>query len=140
MNSQRVVYPVILVETDHKKMLYHVHVPDFDCDTSGKDLADALYMAEDLIALMSVTYEDEGKELPAPTPLSEVQFDEDFRERSEKTLVAADIKAYRAKIDNRAVKKTLSIPSWLNQRAEKAHINFSATLQEALKQKLGIKN
>jgi len=45
---------------------------------------------------------------------------------------------YRRENDNRAIKKTLSIPSWLNSKAEKAGINFSQTLQKALKEELGL--
>ena len=53
-------------------------------------------------------------------------------------LVRVDLDEYRRKHDSRAVKKTLSIPSWLNAQAEQAGINFSAVLQEALKARLGI--
>ncbi|MDA8335964.1 MAG: hypothetical protein M0Z41_13440 [Peptococcaceae bacterium] len=53
------------------------------------------------------------------------------------SLIDADTTEYRRENDNRAVKKTLSIPSWLNAKAEKAGINFSQVLQEALKQRLG---
>ena len=54
------------------------------------------------------------------------------------SLVGCDTIAYRRFFDNKAVKKTLSIPSWLNDMAERAGINFSGTLQEALKTKLNI--
>ena len=54
------------------------------------------------------------------------------------SLVSCDTIAYRKFFDNKAVKKTLSIPSWLNDMAERADINFSGTLQEALKAKLNI--
>ena len=52
--------------------------------------------------------------------------------------VYADTDAYRKKNDARAVKKTLSIPSWLNTMAEEAGVNFSQILQEALKARLGV--
>ena len=52
--------------------------------------------------------------------------------------VYADTDAYRRKHDNRAVKKTLSIPSWLNDQAMQAGVNFSQILQDALKERLGV--
>lgn len=53
-------------------------------------------------------------------------------------LVAVDTVEYRNLNDSRAIKKTLTIPNWLNTRAEKVGINFSQVLQTALKEKLGI--
>ena len=135
--SERVVYPVVLREDKGEKIPYYVYIPDFDGSTQGTDLADALYMAEDFIALSCVDMEDDGETFPEPTLLEDVVAEVDGV-AGIKTLVAADLKAYRAMLDNRAVKKTLSIPSWLNVAAEKAHINFSAVLQEALKAKLGL--
>lgn len=56
------------------------------------------------------------------------------------SLVVADTEEYRRENDNRAVKKTLSIPSWLNAKAEKAGVNFSQILQDALKNHLEFQN
>ena len=134
MRGSKVVYPVVLIESGDKRIPYAVHIPDFDGWTQGLNIADALDMAEDYISLCGIEMEDDKKPLPAPTPLADVK-----AEQSDiKTLVSADLKAYRAKISDKAVKKTLTIPSWLNVRAEKERINFSAVLQEALKAKLGI--
>lgn len=128
----KVVYPVILeAEADGT---YLVHVPDFDCDTQGESLADALDMAQDLISALAASYQDDGEELPVMSGLEEVE----VASNEMKTLVAADLSQYRAKLDNRSVKKTLTIPSWLNVEAEAAHVNFSAVLQEALKERLHI--
>ena len=54
------------------------------------------------------------------------------------SIVAADTDEYRRRNDSRAVKKTLTLPSWLNARAEQAGVNFSQVLQEALKERLGV--
>ncbi len=124
------VYPAIFTKYKNE---YIVDVPDFDISTEGKDLADAIDMARDAINLMGITWEDEGKQIPAPSDLCEITLEEgQFR-----TLIDCDFAEYRKALDNRAVKKNCTIPSWLNKKAEKAHINFSATLQEALIQKLG---
>jgi len=128
----KVTYPAILEELENG--WYFVTAPDFDRNTQGKDLADALYMAQDLISIICVCYQDEGKPLPSPTPLDDIP----VKPKETKTLVAADLDAYRKMLDNMTIKKTLTIPSWLNEAAKAAHVNFSATLAEALKEKLGM--
>jgi len=128
----KMVYPVVL--TPAGDGMYDVYSPDFDRNTQGKGLADALEMAEDMMSLMGVVYEDDGEAWPEPSSLESVE----IKGGQLKTLVAVDFEAYRRKNSLRAVKKTLSIPSWLNTEAEEAGVNFSATLQEALKAKLGI--
>jgi hypothetical protein len=89
-------------------------------------------MARDAISLMGVELQDEGKELPEPSDAASIQ----AKPGQIVTLVDCDFDAYRKMLDNRAVKKNCSLPSWLNQKAEAAHINFSAVLQEALMEKL----
>lgn len=54
-------------------------------------------------------------------------------------LVDMDMLAYKQKYDNGAVKKTLSIPRWLDVLAEREGVNFSNVLQTALKEKLGVR-
>ncbi len=56
-----------------------------------------------------------------------------------KTLVDIDLDEYKKRLMNKAVKKTLSIPYYLNERAENEGINFSRVLQDALKENLNIK-
>lgn len=124
----RKAYKIILTPADQG---YMVTVPDFDCNTQGEDIADALFMARDVIGAMGIALQDMGKEIPEP---DSVPF-----ETAAGDIVAfvdVDFTEYRKKADNRKVKKTLSIPSWLNERAEAEHINFSRVLEEALKDKL----
>ena len=124
------VYPVIFEEDEGK---IGVTVPDIPSTyTFGDDMADAIFMAEDVIAMMLSDYEDKGKKVPTPSRIEDIKTDGIV------SLVRADTDAWRKLIDNKAVKKTLSIPSWLNKKAENAAINFSQTLQDALCQKLGI--
>jgi predicted RNase H-like HicB family nuclease len=132
MSSCKTVYPVIL--TPAKEGGYCVTVPDIGNHTEGDDLADALAMAQDAIEMMGVFLQDEGKPIPEPSGIEAVS-----TEPGEiKSLVTVDFDAYRRKTEKRIVKKTLSIPSWLNAEAEDAELNFSAVLQEALKEKLGV--
>lgn len=124
------VYPIVLTSVDSG---YVVYVPDLEINTQGKDLADAIFMARDAIGLWGITQEDLGHTIPEPsTTLPKVL------ENEISTLVDIDFAAYRRARDNRTVRKNLTIPSWLNVEAEKAGINFSQVLQEALKERLDI--
>jgi len=129
MNEHKTVYPVVLKKT---KQGYSVYLPDFEQNTQGKTLADALDMAKDALEMFGVFLQDEGKAIPLPSPIKNIT----AKSSDIVTLVAADFNEYRRKTETRVVKKTLSLPSWLNVAAENANINFSATLQEALKNKL----
>lgn len=125
------VYPVIFEEAEEGG--YNVKVPDIPGTfTCGDDMADAIYMAEDVIAMMLADYEDEKKTVPVPSKIENIKTDGIV------SLVVADTDEWRKLVDNRAVKKTLSIPGWLNAKAEKAALNFSQVLQEALCSKLGV--
>jgi len=122
------VYPAIFEDDDGK---IGVSVPDIPgCFTFGDDMAEALLMAEDAIAMMLVQYENEGQSVPVASSISDIKTDGIV------SLVLADTEKWRKQFDNRAVKKTLTIPSWLNGLAEKEGLNFSQVLQEALQSKL----
>lgn len=122
-------YPAIFTPVGNGE--YDVKVPDLPgCRTCGKDLADAIFMAEDAVSMWLWDAECKSEAIPVSTPLPVVanpQFS---------NYVVADTDEYRRKNDNRAVKKTLTIPSWLNAQAEQAGVNFSQVLQDALKEKL----
>ena len=93
----REAYPIIL--TQGKKYVV-VFVPDFDINTQGEDFADAMEMARDAIGLMGIDMQDDGKELPTSTPISELTTEEGVI-----TLVDIDFDVYRRKNELRAVKK-----------------------------------
>ena len=125
------VYPILLIP---EKKGYTVYIPDFEINTQGDDLTDAMEMARDAIGLMGIDMEDDGKILPAPSDMASVK-----READEiVTLVDVDFDEYRRKNEMRAVRKNVTIPSWLNEEAERAGVNFSAVLQNALKTELHI--
>ena len=132
MSDKKLVYPVVLTPAEEGG--YCVEAPDLGTHTQGEDLADALYMAQDAIEMMGVYLQDEKKPIPDPSDINDIE----VKEGEIKTLVTVDFDAYRRKTSSKVIKKTLSLPSWLNLEAEKAGINFSATLQEALKAKLGV--
>lgn len=125
-------YPIVL--TEMKEGGYLVYVPDMQINTTGTDLSNALEMAKDAIELCGVGYEDEKLTIPKASPLESIK-----AKKGEIILaVNVDFEAYRRMLDNRSVKKNCTLPSWLNEQAEKANINFSASLQRALKEELGI--
>jgi len=126
------VYPAIFHPNEDDGSIT-VTVPDLPgCITEGKNLADAIFMAEDAVSMWLWYTEDHHEPIPAPTQPPVVTAPEFVN------YVYGDTDEYRRKNDSRAVKKTLSIPSWLNARAEQAGVNFSQVLQEALKERLGV--
>lgn len=124
-------YPIILSQG---KDYIVVSIPDFNINTQGKDIPEAIEMARDAIGIMGIDMEDEKEALPTPSDLSAIKSDA----KDIITLVDVDFAEYRRKNDMRTVKKNCTIPSWLNFEAEKAGVNFSALLQSALKKELHI--
>lgn len=128
------VYPAIFTQEDAGISVLFPDLPS--CYTSGEDLADALEMAEDVLCLTLYNLEESNARIPSPSNVETVHAN--LQKNEFVSLICCDTIEYRRFYDNRAVKKTLSIPSWLNDMAERAGINFSGTLQEALKQQLHI--
>ena len=125
------IYPAIF--TPEKEGGYSIVFPDIDgCYTCGDNLEDGLSMANDALALMLVQLEDDKEDIPAPTPINKLK----LKKNEFSTLISADTIKYRHTLNNAAVKKTLSIPAWLNDAAISAGINFSQVLQDALKTQL----
>lgn len=126
------VYPAVFTPEENG---YSINFPDFEsCYTSAQTLEDGMVMANDVLCLTLYGMEEEGKEIPKASGAKEVQTEGD----SFVTLIACDTVEYRKLYDNRAVKKTLSIPAWLNTLAEREGVNFSMVLQNALKSQLHI--
>lgn len=124
-------YPVVLIPEAEG---FTVYVPDFDINTQGYSLAEAIEMARDAIGIMGIDMEDDGKALPVPSALNDVSVTDD----NILTLVDVDFAEYRRKNETRVVKKNCTLPSWLCYEAEKANLNFSQVLQNALKRELKI--
>ncbi|EAG1758631.1 type II toxin-antitoxin system HicB family antitoxin [Listeria monocytogenes] len=132
--ENKFVYPVILsYEKDKSGYDYFVSIPDFEGFTQGKDVANAIDMARDYIGNMLIEYEKDGKTFPKSNSTKY-----DVAENDIETLVDVDLIKFKAQTKNIVVKKTLSIPKYLNELGNDAGINFSQTLTEALKEKLGV--
>lgn len=127
------VFPAVF--TKEENGAYSVNFPDVkNCFTSGESLADAIEAAEDVLGTMLTFYEDEHRDIPDPSPLDAVQ----TTEGEFVSYIACDTLEYRKRNNTRAVKKTLSIPEWLNELATERGVNFSQVLQDALKNQLGL--
>lgn len=124
-------YPIVLIPENPG---YTVYIPDFEINTQGGDLTEAIEMARDAIGLMGIDLEDDGKILPPPSLLNEVM----TKENEFVSVVDVDFSEYRRKSEIKVVKKNCTLPSWLCYEAEKANINFSQVLQNALKHELHI--
>ena len=117
----------------------HVTFPDLPgCVTFGKDEDEAIRMAREALALHLYGMEQDNDEIPGPSELKLLAKHEALETNETFFLVEAFMPAFREKQSKRFVKKTLSIPYWLNAEAERQGINFSQTLQQAIKQQLNI--
>jgi len=128
------VYPAIF--TPEKDGKYSIRFPDIEgCFTCGDTIEDGMMMAKDALALSVYSnYEEKGKAAPESTPIKKIKLVKD----EFVTYVVCDTAYYRRQFGTRAVKKTLTIPEWLNEAAMEENINFSQVLQEALKNKLNV--
>lgn len=127
------VYPAIFEKEPEGG--YSVYFPDIEgCYTQGEDLADAVENAKDALCLALYDLEEKSAVIKEASDISALTVrDGDFT-----SLISCDTIEYRRYFDNKAVKKTLTIPNWLNVMSERANINFSAVLQKALMQELNI--
>jgi len=124
------VYPAV-VYPDEKYIC--ISVPDLPgCFTYGKDMAEALDMGKD--ALEMWLWSAENEKLPIPQASKTLP----TKDGETLTLILADTDAWRRENDKRSVKKTLTVPAWLNNQAEKANAPFSQILQQGLKEYLKI--
>lgn len=108
-------------------------VPDLQINTEGETIPDAIAMARDAIGLWGISEEDAGRSIPAASGKLP-----SHGENEVATLVDIDFDAYRRANDLRTVRKNVTIPSWLNDLAENAGINFSQILQDGLKSRLNV--
>lgn len=125
------VYPVLF--TPMEEGGYLVTVPDLDINTSGADMSDAIHMARDAISMWGVCEEDLGKPIPAPNTAPIQSGPGDIV-----SLVDVDFDAYRRAHDTKSVRKSVTIPNYLNELAIQAGLNFSQILQEGLKAHLDL--
>ena len=127
----KLFYPAVFHKEDDG---FWVSFPDFpECLTEGNDIDHAYKMAFDALGLAITSRKEEGVEIPLPSSIESLNADDGII-----IIINFDMMEYLKKHNSKAVKKTLSIPEWLNEEALRLGINFSQVLQEALMQKIGI--
>lgn len=124
-------YPVIFLKTE---IGYVAHVPDMNIDTQGADLAEAIEMARDAIGIMGIDMQDDHKVIPLPSNVEEIVCEAD----EIVSMVDIDFSAYRKANDKKTVRRTVSLPSWLDDAATRSGINVSAVLRTALEKELEV--
>ena len=133
MHKDRYVFPAIFHYAEDG---ISVEFPDLPgCITCGDTTEEALLMAKEALGLRLYSDEQDGVPIPEPSNLTSITLEPNER----LILVEVFMPPIRDNQATKAVKKTLTIPKWLNDVAESQQINFSLVLQSALKQVLGIR-
>lgn len=124
----KLTYPAVFYK-DTDTGAYAVEVPNLPgCATGGDTLADAILMAIDAASGWILDELENGKSAPPASPLDEIKPDTG----GFVSMIALDMDAYAEKFGDKAVRKNLTIPAWLNTFAESQHVNFSQVLQDSL--------
>lgn len=132
----KMVYPACFYPCEEGG--YTVIFPDLQgCVTEGDNLQEAIEMAIDAASGWLLAEVENNKPIPIASNIKNIIANE--YENGFVSLISIDLDEYAKKYGTKAVKKTLSIPAWLNTLAEKENINFSQILQNALVNHLGIK-
>jgi len=141
----KAAYPVIFTEVETNIL---IEVPDLKIYTEANEegapkgtMAEAIMMARDAIGLACMNAEDNGEKIPRASSVEEIDISKGVfcgAGKSILSLVDVDLVIYRRKMDNKMVRRNVTLPNWLNLEAEKAQINVSKVLQEALMTRLGV--
>ena len=129
---EKLFYPALFHKSEEGG--FWISFPDFpECFTEGDDMKQAYEMTVEALGLALVNRKEEKEEIPDPSDLDKIQ-----NEDGTIVIVEFDMLEYQRKHNSKAVKKTLSIPEWLNEEAVSMRVNFSQVLQEAVMSKLNI--
>ncbi len=128
---KKLFYPALFHKAEEGG--FWITFPDYpECMTQGENIQNAYEMAWDALGLAVVSRLESKESLPTPTEPYSMSLDPD----TFCVIVAFDLIAYQKRHNSKAIKKTLSIPEWLNEAATDMNINFSQVLQDALLQKI----
>lgn len=123
------IYPAVFHNENDS---FWVEFPDLEgCQSCGKNLPETIELAQEALGLYIASRLDNKESIPQASDITGLQVSNGFL-----SYVSCDADKYRKK--TKAIKKTLTIPEWLNEEAEKKHINFSSVLQEALIEKIKV--
>lgn len=130
-------FPAVLDPGTDGSEGYTITFPDLPgCITEGSDLLESIRMAKDALEGFLYGMEEDGETIPSPSSPNKIE----VPPGGIVTIIEAWTDYIREEMENKAVKKTLTIPKWLNDAAEREGINFSQLLQFAIKERLGIKS
>ena len=124
------IYPAIFSHDPTGQIC--VTFPDLGVATNADDETSALYMARDLLGLVMHGLEEDGEPIPTPSSASSL----DLEPGQYTMMIDVFMPSVRMATVNKAVKRTVTIPAWLNAKAQECGVNFSQVLQDALKQQL----
>lgn len=132
--KDRYIFPAFLTYDDDG---ISVEFPDLPgCFTCGSDTDEAIKNAKEAMVLHLIGMEQDSDIIPEPTSVEKLTAEKN----QIITLIEVWMPLFRSSIENKAIKKTLTIPKWLDDLAKENKINFSYLLQEALKKKLGVED
>ena len=134
------IYPAIFshCEVEERGTVYTVEIPDIPgCITEGESIQGAMAMGREALAGCILALKQDQEAIPEPSNYKDIttQSPHDFI-----TLLDVDLNEYLRKRETKSVIKTVSLPQWLAIMAEESGISYSQTLQQALKQHLGIQD
>ena len=130
---KKLIYPAVF----HPEEVggYSVDFPDLlGCVTEGDTLEEAIRMAEDALGIYLYSLKEDGEESPKASDPADIKVSgRDFI-----SLITYDEVAYLKRTDNHSIKKTLTIPSWMDTLARENNLNFSNVLQNAIRRELNL--
>ena len=131
----KLIYPAVFHPFSDGSGGYTVEFPDLlGCVTEGRNLQEALEMATDAASGWILDELEEGNAIPEASKYEDIDVDNN----GQVNMILLDMDTYAEKYGEKAVRKNVTIPAWLNTFAEKQKINFSQVLQEAIMSKFGI--
>ena len=134
MPKDRYLYPALFHYAEDG---ISVSFPDLPgCLSCGNTTEEAFAMAREALALHLYGMEEDREPIPEPSPVERLY----VGPNEVVVLIEVWMPAFRDRMANRPVKKTLTIPKWLNDLAEREKVNFSHLLQTALKRHLGVED
>ena len=125
-------YPTVFYHNEEENV-YVAVVPDLPgCSTGGDTFEEAYEMAIDAASGWILCELEEGKQPPIPSDISKIKTEDKTLGKGFTSMLFVDMDSYSEKHGVKSVRKSLTIPSWLNSYAESKNLNFSKILQEAL--------
>lgn len=132
MRKDYYIYPAVFEYAEDGISICFPDLPG--CISCAKTDEEALYMAKDALGLYIACSEEDNEDLQKASKLNEIQ----LKENQRAVLIEVNMPLFREAVQNTSIKKTLTIPKWINDLAERNNINFSQLLQMAIKDNLGI--